>query len=148
MKLFKCLGKLRIKVKWHSSVAIFYYKKCPIYIEPNEWAHCNAWRIRPCMQTRAESPNFLEIGFGPPTVESKNCKNDVNFDLCDLFLGLQLISLWSSFDHGRHGLWFPKPGLRARPINWWNWGATGWGLSPRKYHFLTAFLMGHYEDGS
>ena len=32
----------------------------------------------------------LEIGFCPPTVESKNHKNYVNFDLSDLFLGLMV----------------------------------------------------------
>ena len=32
----------------------------------------------------------IEIGFGPPTAESKNYKNYVNFDFGGLFLGPQL----------------------------------------------------------
>ena len=36
----------------------------------------------------------LEIGFGPPTAESKNLKNHVNFDVGDIFF--RSPALWSS----------------------------------------------------
>ena len=36
----------------------------------------------------------LEIGFGPPTAESKNLKNHLNFDVGDLFF--RSPALWSS----------------------------------------------------
>ena len=37
------------------------------------------------VSARVEQYPVLEMGFAPPTIKSKICKNDINFDHCDPF---------------------------------------------------------------